>query len=154
VNPPYGPKDIDLAAGRFDFDVYRRFDFNRSSILAGGTVTGAQIENNYAGHAEESAGGVGFVVEGRHRFYDSPVVAWSVFSRGRWSALVGEWSSFNSKGNSNLNIFEAALGLEYRRRFQAADLVVQYSFEGQSWDTTYVGDVTFMGSTLSIGFAH
>lgn len=154
-----GPIDVRLLASRFDVDVYRKFAFKGSSVTVGASVTGAQLEAEFESIMliEESGAGVGFFVEGRHLFHQSDLVEWAVISRGRWAGLVGEWlDEFRTgltKGDANGDIFEAALGLEFKRKFDCADLIVQYMFEGQRWDMTYVGDVGYLGSTLSIGFA-
>ena len=50
-------------------------------------------------------------------------------------------------------VLEAAIGVEWRRRFTTADLILQFSMESQSWDATYTEKVDFIGSVLSIGFA-
>ena len=106
---------------------------------------------------EEDGAGVGFFVEGRHLFYDSQAVEWAVISRGRWAGLIGQWHDEDrpglTTGDSSADIFEAALGLEFKRKFDCADLIVQYMLEGQRWDMTYTGDIGYLGSTLSIGFA-
>ncbi len=154
-----GPIDLTLLASRFDVDVYRRFAFRGSSVTVGASVTGAHLEADFDSTIviEEDGAGVGFFVEGRHLFHQSDLVEWAVISRGRWAGLVGEWcDDFRiglTKGDANSDIFEAALGLEFKRKFDCADLIVQYMFEGQRWDMTYVGDVGYLGSTLSIGFA-
>ena len=154
-----GPFDVRLLASRFDVDLYRKFAFNGSSVTVGASVTGAHMEAEFDSMLliEESGAGVGFFVEGRHLFYQSDAVEWAVISRGRWAGLVGEWEDGSriglTKGDANSDIFEAALGLEFKRKFDCTDLLVQYMIEGQRWDMTYVGEVGYLGSTLSIGFA-
>jgi hypothetical protein len=100
-------------------------------------------------------GGLGLLAEGTHRFYETPVHAWSVFGRGRVAYLIGQWelphSSSLKEGDANMVLSEAALGLEYRRKFRGADLFVQCAFEVQSWDVSQVGRVNFAGVTPGIG---
>ncbi|HEX6963225.1 MAG TPA: hypothetical protein VF175_15265 [Lacipirellula sp.] len=179
---PYGPTRLELDASRFDFDVYRRFKTSDSSISVGASVSSAIISferdetfrplnnpfmriNDY--ETRHSAGGVGFLVEGRHAFYRSPKHEWSVLARGRWTGLIGETSDSRIGyriSNSNINITEAALGLEYRRKFSAADFLLQCSLEGQAWAIGGVpvgyynyaldptpANVNFLGPTVLFG---
>ncbi|RIK77678.1 MAG: hypothetical protein DCC67_12350 [Planctomycetota bacterium] len=180
---PY-PFVADLQASRFDLDLYRQFLFQRGAIAVGGSVASAvldferdhrssgnnnpwlQVPQDYG--FRNSGGGVGFFVEGRHSFYRTQRHQWSMISRGRWSMLVGEWSHSyfgDDAGTNNLQIAEAALGIEYKRRFKAADLVLQCSLEGQHWDVAGIpffayslhnapSDATLglLGPTVSIGF--
>lgn len=101
--------------------------------------------------------GLGLLAEGSHRFYETPIHAWSIFGRGRIAYLIGEWeqpySSVLEKGDGNMAIGEAALGLEYRRKFNRVDLLVQCAFEVQSWDVSRVGRVNFAGVTPGIGLS-
>lgn len=152
-----GPIDLDVQPTRFDFDVYRRFLFDDSSLLVGGGVTAAEMEfdlGDYASFRDRGAG-VQFFAEGRHRLTCSSVAETTLFARGRWAALTGEWESPSgwSEGNSHIDILEAAFGVEWRRQFKTADLILQVSMESQSWDATYTGNVDFIGSVFSIGFA-
>ena len=99
--------------------------------------------------------GLGVLAEGSHRFYETPMHAWSIFGRGRVAYLIGEWEQPNStvleQGDGNMAIGEAALGIEYRRKFNRIDLLVQCAFEVQSWDVSRVGRVNFAGVTPGIG---
>jgi hypothetical protein len=153
-----GPFDVRLLTSRFDVDLYRKFAFHGSHVTVGASVTGAHLEAEFDSTllVEENGAGVGFFVEGRHLFYQSDAVEWAVISRGRWAGLVGEWEDGSriglTRGDANSGIFEAALGVEFKRNFDCTDLIVQYMIEGQSWDATYVGDIGYLGSTLSIGF--
>ena len=153
-----GPIDLDVQPTRFDFDVYRRFLFDDSSLLVGGGVTAAEMEFDVGDYASlrDRGAGVQFFVEGRHRLTRSSVAETTLFARGRWAALTGEWESpLNGlgEGDSHIDILEAAFGVEWRRQFKTADLILQVSMESQSWDATYTGNVDFIGSVFSIGFA-
>lgn len=100
-------------------------------------------------------GGLGLLAEGAHRFYETPVHAWSVFGRGRVAFLIGQWEQPHSteltEGEASMVLSEAALGVEYRRKFRSADLFAQCAFEVQSWDVSQVGRVNFAGVTPGIG---
>ncbi len=153
-----GPLGLDVQPTRIDFDVYRRFLFDDSSLIVGGGVTAAEMEIEIADMVSfhDRGAGVQFFVEGRHRLTRSSVADTTLFARGRWAGLTGEWESpLNStgEGDSHIDILEAAIGVEWRRRFQAADLILQLSMESQSWDATYTERVDFIGSVFSIGFA-
>ena len=152
------PADLASLPTRIDFDVYRRFLFDDSSVIVGGGVTAAEMEFEIADMVSfhDRGAGVQFFVEGRHRLTRSSVADTTLFARGRWAGLTGEWESpLNStgEGDSHMDILEAAIGVEWRRRFTTADLILQFSMESQSWDATYTEKVDFIGSVLSIGFA-
>jgi hypothetical protein len=128
----------------------------------GGSVTAAELDYKFRFdqidetlHLEESGGGAGFFVEGRHLFLRTPVASWSVLMRGRWAALVGEWrlpdDDGPDTGDSTMEIFEANLGYEYRRDFSSCSFVFQHTLEAQAWDAEFAGDVNFLGQTLSLG---
>lgn len=162
IEPPDDDSTVLFTAGRFDFDVYRRFSWDGSSITVGGSVTAAELDYKFRFdqlfeplHIEDSGGGAGFFVEGRHLFLKTPVAAWSVLMRGRWAALVGEWrlrgDDGPEEGDSTMEIFEANLGYEYRRDFSSCSFVFQHTLEAQAWDAEFVGDVNFLGQTLSLG---
>lgn len=153
-----GPIGLDVQPTRIDFDVYRRFLFDDSSVIVGGGVTAAEMEFEIADMVSfhDRGAGVQFFVEGRHRLTRSSVADTTLFARGRWAGLTGEWESpLNStgEGDSHMDILEAAIGVEWRRRFTTADLILQFSMESQSWDATYTEKVDFIGSVFSIGFA-
>jgi hypothetical protein len=115
------------------------------------------ITTTYNGGAvvRNRGGGLGLLAEGSHRFYETPVHVWSVFGRGRVAYLIGQWelphSSSLKEGDGNMVLSEAALGLEYRRKFRGADVFAQCAFEVQSWDVSQVGRVNFAGVTPGIG---
>jgi hypothetical protein len=54
--------------------------------------------------------------------------------------------------DSNLNVAEAAFGVEYNRKFRRATFVAQYLMEAQAWDASLNDDVNFLGSTVRLGF--
>ena len=100
-------------------------------------------------------GGLGLLAEGAHRLNHSPIHQWSAFGRGRVAYLVGEQQVVAffglSERDANMTVGEAALGLEYRRKFARADLIVQCAFEVQSWDMPLVERVNLIGVTPSVG---
>jgi hypothetical protein len=175
---------INFSGGKFDLDFYKRIEHQSGHISFGASITAAELKltetftvtetayyNNYyyygytptpyvASFHEEDVvrnrgAGLGLLAEGSHRFYETPIHAWSVFGRGRMAYLIGEWQvpsgSGLDKGDSNMAIGEAALGLEYRRKFSRADLFGQCSFEVQSWDVSQVGRINFAGVTTGVG---
>ncbi len=99
--------------------------------------------------------GLGLLVEGAHRFRETEFDAWSIFGRGRLAYLVGQWEEEEGssvwKGDGNMTISEAALGLEYRRKFTRADVFAQCAFEVQSWDVSGADRVNFTGVTTGVG---
>lgn len=129
-----------------------------SNIQSSSTQYGNDVATTtYNGGAviRNRGGGLGLLAEGSHRFYETPMHAWSIFGRGRVAYLIGQWelphSSSLREGDANMVLSEAALGLEYRRKFRGADLFVQCAFEVQSWDVSHVGPVNFAGVTPGIG---
>jgi hypothetical protein len=152
-----GPIEIDLKPTRFDFDVYRRFIIDDSSLLIGAGVTAAEMEFEVEPISAffDRGAGVQFFAEGRHRLTRSSIADTTLFARGRWAGLTGKWEAPSGtyvEGDSNMDILEAAIGVEWRRRFKTADLVLQYSMESQTWDATFTEHVGFIGSVFSIGF--
>jgi hypothetical protein len=151
-------------ASRFDFDVYREFDFKGSSITVGGSITAADLELTIESTsipgveviAEETGGGVGVFLEGRHLISNSYDSQWSVLARGRWAGLVGERrsppNSSSITGDSSLRIAEAGLGWEYKRNFDSCSFVLQHMIEVQTWDNYYVGEFSLLGQNVSLGF--
>lgn len=175
---------INFSGGKLDLDFYKRIEHDSGYIAVGASITAAELKltetytvtetayYNYmfydyyqpapfiSSYHEEDVirsrgAGLGLLAEGSHRFYETPIHAWSVFGRGRIAYLIGAWEapygSGLDKGDSNMAIGEAALGLEYRRKFSRADLIAQCSFEVQSWDVSQVGRVNFMGVTSGVG---
>jgi hypothetical protein len=99
-------------------------------------------------------GGLGLMFEGTHRFVETPEHIWSLFGRGRVAYLVGRWKEpygLALEGDANMAIGEAALGVEYRRRFRRADLALQCAFEIQSWDVSIIDRVNLTGVTTGLG---
>jgi hypothetical protein len=99
--------------------------------------------------------GLGLLVEGAHRFHETEFDVWSIFGRGRLAYLVGQWEDEEGgsvwEGDGNMTIGEAALGLEYRRKFTRADVFAQCAFEVQSWDVSGASRVNFTGVTTGVG---
>ena len=153
-----GPIAMDIKPTRFDFDVYRRFLIDDSSLIVGGGVTAAEMEFDVEPIPAlfDRGAGVQFFAEGRHRLARSSVADTTIFARGRWASLTGKWEAPGGafdEGDSNMEILEAAFGVEWRRRFKTADLILQYSMESQTWDATFTENVNFIGTVFSIGFA-
>jgi hypothetical protein len=159
LGPGGATAPLTLQTFRFDMDFYREFDFRGSSIILGASITAAELEGefDFTGPVEDAGGGVGLFVEGRHLLTHSSDSEWAALARGRWAGLVGTWedpnsSGFVTSGDSNMQIVEAGLGWEYKRRFDGCSLVLQHLIELQTWDTSYVADLSFFGQSLSVGF--
>ena len=147
---------------RGDFDDFAPLPTYQAPVLSNIESSSTQYNNGvitttYNGGAviRNRGGGLGLLAEGSHRFYETPMHVWSVFGRGRVAYLIGQWelphSSALKEGDGNMVLSEAALGLEYRRKFRGADLFAQCAFEVQSWDVSQVGRVNFAGVTPGIG---
>jgi hypothetical protein len=102
-------------------------------------------------------GGLGLLLEGSHRLNRSPIHQWSVFGSGRLAYLVGEqeFDAYSSQTDrdANFTVGEAAVGIEYRRKFQRADLFVRCAVEIQTWDVPYIERVSLAGVTPSVGIS-
>lgn len=110
-----------------------------------------------AGKIRTRGGGLGLLLEGSQRLNSSPIHQWSVFGNGRLAYLVGE-QQFDAYVNqterdASFTVGEAAVGLEYRRKFQHADLFVRCAFEIQTWDVPYIERVSLAGVTPSVGIS-
>ncbi|MEM9353848.1 MAG: hypothetical protein AAGA92_12605 [Planctomycetota bacterium] len=152
------PAPLTIDAFRWDIDFYRRFRFRRGDVELGASLTGASLEfdtNPLDHHETDSAFGVGFFAEGRHTLFEKPWSRWSLLTRGRWAYLTGEWTeplrAGRTRGDLNLDIRETFLGLEYVYRLKRCEWVFQTGFEAQAWDSNYLGNVSFDGSTTRIG---
>jgi hypothetical protein len=157
---PQLPPDLEvkLQARRFDFEVYRRFSFDGSSLAVGAGVTNAAFRWQLAPdlRPQDSGTGVEFFAEGRHLLWATPGSESAVVARGRFASLVGQWRDdsgfgFRNGGDSNIEILEAAFGWEDKLKFDHCDLLLQTLIEAQTWDATYNGDLGLFGLTLSAG---
>jgi hypothetical protein len=122
-----------------------------SSTYQNGVVT---TSYDGSGLVRNTGAGVGLMMEGTHRFYETPRHVWSAFGRGRVAYLVGEWEATNTarrEGDANMALGEATLGVQYTRRFRDADLSLLCGFEMQSWDVSVVDRITLAGVTTGLG---
>lgn len=170
---------INFSGGKLDLDFYKRFEHATGDMAFGLTLTAAEMtlrdryysksfytyynqplllasySANGSSVVRNRGAGLGLMAEGSHRLLGTPANALSVFGRGRLAYLIGEWENSGNallrEGDGNMAIGEAALGLEYRRQFRRADLLVQCAFEVQSWDVSQAGRVNFAGVTPSVG---
>lgn len=171
---------INFSGGKVDVDFYKRLQHATGDFAFGLTITAAEMtlrdryNSNpfYYNHLNQPlllapyaangsslirnrGAGLGLLAEGSHRLLGSSQNALSVFGRGRLAYLIGEWENSGNvllpEGDGNMSIGEAALGLEYRRQFRRADLLVQCAFEVQSWDVSQAGRINFAGVTPSVG---
>jgi hypothetical protein len=152
------PVDLQTEAARLDLEFYREFDFNRSTITVGASITAAELGmrlDQITSPAEERGAGVGLFVEGQYEITKNHDSTWSLLTRGHWAGLVGEWedpdNSASDSGDSNLRIGEVALGWQYRHEFDASTLVFQHMLEMQVWNPSYLEDVSFFGQSVSLG---
>ena len=154
------PLDLELTTSRFDFDLYRRFGAEQGSLLFGaglssGTIEFTTTDGALANIMENHGVGVSVFAEGRHTFYQTPAIAWSVLTRGRWAYLIGDTTRStvpDVEFDSTLNTSEAAFGVEFSKQFRRTSFVVQYLMEAQSWETAQFDDVNFLGSSLRFGW--
>lgn len=147
---------VKLQSYRFDFDAYRRFTFDGSSIALGGGLSVARMGWELDPIVVRDAGaGVSFFAEGRHELYRTPVSQFGLIARGRWASLIGEWRDRDSPGrdhgDSTMEILEAGFGWDWVRNFRRCDFVYQHIMEAQTWQSTLTGDVGFFGQSVSVG---
>lgn len=157
-DPGREPDTIVVGYDYYDYYYYNPPTPSLANIQSSSTqYNNGVVTTTYNGGAviRNRGGGLGLLAEGSHRFYETPIHVWSVFGRGRVAYLIGQWelphSSALKEGDANMVLSEAALGLEYRRKFRAADVFVQCAFEVQSWGVSQVGRVNFAGVTPGIG---
>ncbi len=160
-DPLTGPTPLSMqtTAARFDFDLYRNFRFENGSLLVGAGVSGAGLEYSLISPGltqtmETIGAGVSVFAEGRHRFYHSDRVDWALITRGRYAMTTGTVTDSDFPGvelDGNLNVGEAAFGVEFERRFQRCSFVAQYLMETQTWSPTDMENVNFLGSTVRLG---
>jgi hypothetical protein len=175
VFPSFG---VALTADRFDMDFYRHLYFSRGELIFGASIAAASIDvsatapywlsyvvtQSYS--VQQSGGGAGVFLEGRHQLSSSSNSEWSFLSHGRWSALVTEITDTRLRSrdpiDTSLSILEGSLGLEYKRKFRSSSFYVQYFLESQSWQLQGMGGYNgfptnkplgFLGSTIGIGFS-
>jgi hypothetical protein len=148
--------EVEFDSSRFDFDVYRRFTFDGSSISVGGGLAVARMGWELEDVRIRDAGaGLNFFVEGRHDLIRTPNSTFGLVGRGRWASLIGEWRNVDApgrvEGDSTMEIFEAGFGWDYVREYQSCDFFFQHMLEAQTWYSTLVGDVGFFGQSVAIG---
>jgi ferredoxin len=153
------PPDADqvkFQARRFDFEAYRRFVFDESSLAVGAGITAAGINWEIdPAQMEDAGGGVSFFVEGRHQLWRTPVSKFGVVARGRWASIIGNWEGDlggRDRGDLTMEILEVAFGWDLVREFSRCDFLFQTLVEAQTWQSTLTGDVGFLGQTLSAGW--
>jgi hypothetical protein len=179
IDPDYQfSPDWRIDATRFDLDVYRRFQFHRGSIAAGANLATVDlnIDGFRPGNASYDATGLGVFVDGRHTLYESDRVAFALIGRGRWSQLMGKHSYDTTvydlainpdfydvyevptvvqvRDDADLQIAEAAAGLEVVRKFRHAALALQCAVEVQNWRLNAGDELSFVGSTFSVGLQY
>jgi hypothetical protein len=159
-----------LELNRADLDLYRRFRFSRGSIVAGGDLAAVDLELDRVqpDSPHTKASGLGVFVEGHHELYRSPAWSLACVGRGRWTQFfAGETDYvFNLRPagginsplfaaetpqtrTANLQVTEAAAGVELARRFGSDEFALECAVEVQSWEVSPVSDLFFSGAILA-----
>jgi hypothetical protein len=165
ASPP--ADDVELSAGAFDLDLYKRLYIDDTELVLGAGPTGRALEFTLSddSSSEFSASGISLFAELYYpilRFTKTDV---GFVGRGRWSFVEGDWRDTTGlvippTDHDTMSIVEAAWGLELRRRFGRCEdhfwtlgLLTEY----QRWDSQWMGEfldssVGFTGANIYFGF--
>jgi hypothetical protein len=152
---PTDEEQVKLQSNRFDFDAYRRFVFDASSIAVGAGISTARMRWNLDPlWMVDTGAGVSFFVEGRHEIWRREVSSFGLLARGRWASLIGDWEGElfdRERGDLTMEILEVAFGWDWIREFRRFDFIFRTLVEAQTWQSTLTEDVGFFGQTVSVG---
>ena len=180
--------DVEVSAGSVSLDFYKRFYLDSAEFVLGAGPRLAHLEvtrpNYYSswylvdtydydyggyyyneGHYEFDGGGLGVFGE-----WYQPLVAGgknelAFTSRARMSLIAGKLKDasyyYVQENDDTIAILEAAIGLEYRRRFSRANnryWLVRVEPEFQRWDSTWfdsfaASSLGFLGVRIGAGVA-
>ena len=170
--------DVELEAGAFDLDLYKRFFIDDSELVLGGGAgnRGLKFTQPGNGYSRFRGGGLSLFAEGYVpliRFSKSEL---GQVGRGRLALVTGDWTDTSDQLGSgapgpenivpgtdddSMSVVEIAWGLEYRRRFgldEDHSWFVALVAEHQRWESEWMGafmgsSVTFTGLNLNTGVA-
>lgn len=160
--------DVDVGAGTFNLDFYKRFWGRNGDLAIGVSPTGAGLSFELPDHSESrfSGGGVGLFADGYFNVVHFKKSDLGIVGRGRVSLLEGRWRDTTGfvvpeTNHDSMLILEAAWGLEYRRRFGCREDKLWYIgllSEIQQWDSQWMGNYLdssagFTGLNLELGVA-
>lgn len=146
---PLLPLTVDLSAYTIDFDLYKRFCFDRTSLAIGAGPRVAELEFENPGNFAINWGGGGLSIfaDLYHPFYVGPDSEWGWLAGGRLSYLSGEVRFASGdpypQVDHVMDMGEAYIGLEYRRHFGWSDLVARFLVEHQVWHSNVSPPVGF-----------
>ena len=150
--------DVELTAGMFSLDLYKRLRGRQGELLLGVGTAGGQLEFHVPDYTNTrfEGGGLGAFAEGRFPIHQFERGDLGVIGRGRYTVLRGDWHDKNvvlmpPTNHEMLSVFEAAVGLEYRHLFGRGDdhyWYVSLSSEIQQWQSPMMDQFLYS----SIGF--
>lgn len=149
---------VDVAAGNFDLDFYRRFFYDRTNFLLGAGTKVATISFDYESIGKDRlvGGGVSVFAEGHHPLYRGPKMECAFVGYGRFGLLTGrverrDWPVQWDEADTNMAITEVGLGLELKRKLRRSEFVFQIVSEVQRWETNMTSDLAFDALGLRFG---
>jgi hypothetical protein len=160
-------EDVELRAGAFDLDLYKRFYIDDSELVLGGGGSGRSLEFRQQGngHSRFRGDGLSLFVEGFVPLMDFPKSALGQVGRARVTLTTGNWDDTSDQGpngvpgpenivpgtdHDSMTVVEFAWGLEYRRRFGDGEdhsWYIALMAEHQRWQSDWMAN--FMGSSIS-----
>ena len=160
-------EDVDLQAGAFDLDLYKRFFIDDAELVLGGGASsrGLEFQQDGNGHSRFEGGGISMFTEGFLPLIEFPNCEIGQTGRVRATLLTGDWHDTSAQGpdgaplpgnivpgtdHDGMTVFEFGWGLEFRRRFGEADdhsWYVALLAEHQRWQSDWMS--SFMGSSIS-----
>jgi hypothetical protein len=160
-------EDVELRAGAFDFDLYKRFFIDDAELVLGGGPVSRILEFDQSGngYSRYSGGGLSLFAEGFVPLLEFPNSVLGQVGRARVALTTGDWKDTTDQMQSgapgpnnivpgtdhdSLTATEFAWGLEYRRRFGREEdhsWYVAVLAEHQRWQSDRMG--AFMGMSVS-----
>jgi hypothetical protein len=171
-------EDVDLTAGAFDFDLYKRFFIEDSELVlgGGGGSRTLKFEQQGNGYSKYSGGGLGMFVEGFIPLMEFPKSSLGQVGRARATLTTGNWNDTTDQGpgghpgpgniipgtgHDSLTVYEFGWGLEYRHRFGEMEdhswyiaLLIEHQRWQSDWMSNFLGSsVSFTGLNFSTGLS-
>lgn len=171
-------EDVDMRAGAFDLDLYKRFFIDDSELVlgGGGSSRTLKFDQDGNGYSKYSGGGVSMFVEGFVPLMEFPKSTLGQAGRARVTLTTGNWNDTTDQGpngvpgpenivprtdHDSLTVVEFGWGLEYRHRFGKLEdhswyvaLMLEHQRWQSDWMTNFLGSsVSFTGLNFSTGLA-
>jgi hypothetical protein len=159
-----GQQPIEDTASTLELDFYRRYQVDGDEFSVGSGLKAASHSFSVAeipqgfimpGIARLEGAGISVFANGRKSFYSTDKLDVAFIAEGRASLLWGD-SEFSSEFYADddyerFGIYDASLGVEWRRRLNNSIMYIRGQYETQLWDLEGDSSVGFTGTSVSMG---